>query len=117
MLSWPWKRFEKFYEAFAKRQVADELTKRKLMTIAAFYANSNYDSAEVKREEIIRSVEKQYQNLIDTVYAPAIDIGSLADPEEAAALQSGLFTAINVDGDHLMEEDTAAHGLMEGIEA
>lgn len=102
MLSWPWKRFEKFYEAFAKRQIAEELTQRKLLLISAFYANTNYDSAEAKRDEVIKNIEQQFGALIDNIYAPVIDFGKLK-VEEGQDEENPLFAAIKVDGDHLME--------------
>ena len=102
MLSWPWKRFEKFYEAFAKRQIAEELTQRKLLLISAFYANTNYDSAEAKRDEVVRGIEQQFAGLIDNIYAPVIDFGKVAE-EQDSSFDSDLFRAMKVSGDHLME--------------
>lgn len=102
MLNWPWKRFEKFYEAFAKRQIAEELTQRKLLVISAFYANTNYDSKEANREDTISKIEKQFSALIDSIYAPVIHIGK-TKTDEPSEMDSDFFKAIRVEGDHLME--------------
>lgn len=101
MLNWPWKRFEKFYEAFAKRKIADELTHRKLLLISSFYANPNYDSKEVNRDDIIKKLEEQFAELIDNIYVPAIDLKSASDLDDTT--DSAFFAAMNIDGDHLME--------------
>lgn len=102
MLSWPWKRFEKFYEAFAKRQIAEELTQRKLLIISSFYANTNYDNPEANRDQIIRGIEDNFKGLIDSIYVPTIDFGHKS-VEDDEALNTEFFAAMKIDGDHLME--------------
>lgn len=101
MLSWPWKRFEKFYEAFAKRQIAEELTQRKLLLISAFYSNSNYDAEEVNREDMVRKLESDFSDLIANIYAPVIDVGRGSNEPDLE--DTPFFKAMNVDGEHLME--------------
>lgn len=101
MLGWPWKRFEKFYEAFARRKIVEELTQRKLLTISSFYSNPNYDSKEVNRDDMIKKLEAQFAELIDNIYLPTIDLKGAKEFEDTS--NDAFFAAINVEGDHLME--------------
>lgn len=105
MLAWPWKRFEKFYEAFAKRQIAEELTQRKLLLISAFYANTNYDNPEVNRDDMIRKLEEQFADLINNIYAPLIDIGQQGADDDV--LNTDFFAAMKIDGEYLVGAEEA----------
>lgn len=105
MLAWPWKRFEKFYEAFAKRQISEELVQRKLLLISAFYANTNYDNPEVNRDDMIQKLEQQFAELIDNIYAPLIDFGHKGAGDDV--LNTEFFAAMKIDGDHIVEAEQA----------
>ena len=49
LLGWPWKRFERFYEAFMRRTLVEKIEKRKEMMIAALWANSGFEGTEGAR--------------------------------------------------------------------
>jgi hypothetical protein len=71
-MGWPDLRFEKFYEAFQRRKVIEELTWRKLLIGAAVYGNSNYDGEENKgkREEWLKALEENFQQQVYDIYHP-----------------------------------------------
>jgi hypothetical protein len=74
LLEWPALRFERFYEAYMKRQVSEELTQRKLMMINALYSNSNYDGENSKiRDQVIERLEDQFTAAIRAMYAGKTD--------------------------------------------
>lgn len=68
LLGWPWKRFEKFYESFMKRQVVDRLEARKDQMIASLWANSNYDDDKGTRQKAIEEIEENFQSVVDQIF-------------------------------------------------
>lgn len=68
LLEWPWKRFEKFYESFMKRQVVERLEGRKDQMIASLWANSNYDDDKGTRQKAIEEIEASFQNVVAEVF-------------------------------------------------
>ena len=69
-MGWPWLRFEKFYAAYLRRKVIEELAARKIAMSAALYANTNYDSEENrnKREQVLERMEEQFNEICRRLY-------------------------------------------------
>jgi hypothetical protein len=61
ILQWPWKRFERFYQAFIKRQVVESMERRKEALIAACWANSNYDDDKGTRQNLVDEIEDHFR--------------------------------------------------------
>jgi hypothetical protein len=67
-MDWPWKRFERFYQAFMRRQLIENLERRKDMMIAALWSNSGFEGNEggQARNRAIADIESNYE---EAVYA------------------------------------------------
>lgn len=108
-MGWPWKRFEKFYEAFAKRKIVEGLHQRKLFHINALYSNPNYDSEEVNRDQIVEKLEDQFDDAIHAVWT-----GQTTDEEEIdykndpffAPIEKGLPPMIDIPAGEEHKEDS-----------
>lgn len=68
LLEWPWRRFEKFYEAFLRRTIIEGLERRKDSMIASLWANSNYDDEKGTREKAIEEIEGNFQEAVLQLY-------------------------------------------------
>jgi hypothetical protein len=66
------------YEAYAKRKVADELSSRRSLEMAALWANTNLDTKENegKRQEIAQRIDHGYSTAIAKLY------GEIEEEEE-----------------------------------
>lgn len=68
-MQWPALRFERFYEAFLRRQIIEELTSRKISMINALFSNSNYDGDNAKiRDQVIERLEDQFNDALALLY-------------------------------------------------
>ena len=72
LMCWPDLRFEKFYEAFQRRKIIEELTLRKIMTGSAVFGNPNYDGEDNqgKREAFIQALEESFREQVYDLYHP-----------------------------------------------
>jgi len=73
---WPASKFEKFYEAYAKRKVADELSHRRALETAALWGNTNLDTEENEnaRQTLMQSIDTSYSTAIKMVYGEEVDL-------------------------------------------
>lgn len=60
LLQWPWRRFERFYESFLKRQAIEGLERRKEQMIASLWSNANYDDDKGTRKNAIEELEGHF---------------------------------------------------------
>jgi hypothetical protein len=92
MMNWPAIRVEKFFDAYYKRKIIEELNQRKLGMISALWANSNYDgekNAEI-RQRIIDQLEEQFSTTCLKIYNPGY---KSKDEIEEEKLKSNPFFA------------------------
>ena len=77
LLDWPASKFEALYEAYAKRKIADSLSSKRDLEMAALWGNTNLDNEKTPdlRQNLMDSVDKQYSRAIAYLYG---DI----DPED-----------------------------------
>ena len=68
IFDWPWRRFERFYEAFIKRQVIETLEIRKNQMIAALYSNSNWDDDKGTRKSAIEELEANFEEAVSIIH-------------------------------------------------
>lgn len=74
LYEWPASKFQALYSAYAKRKIADELTQRRAMEMAALWGNMNYDQKEneydehVVRMKIMGIIDKQFSTAIGVLY-------------------------------------------------
>lgn len=61
LLQWPWRRFERFYAAYLKRQAVEGLERRKDQMISSLWSNSNYDDDKGTRKNAIEELEQHYE--------------------------------------------------------
>lgn len=65
------------FTAFIRRQSVDELRQYKLAHINALYANSNYDSKEINRQNMVAEMEDNFTQAVNSIYGyaqPEIDL-------------------------------------------
>lgn len=79
LYEWPGSKFEGLYSAFAKRKVAEQLSQRRALEMAALWGNTNLDN---EKEPQLR--QKWMENL-DNAFSTAIK--NLYEPESAEANQ------------------------------
>lgn len=77
LYDWPASKFEALYEAYAKRKIAEELSQRRALEIAALWGNSNYDNSEHPeiRQNLMQQVDEQYSSALQALYEGTIDNG------------------------------------------
>ena len=85
MLDWPATKFEALYDAYAKRKIADSLSERRDLEIAALWGNTNLDNEKKPelRQELMNALDTQYSNAIAYLYGeidPAEDETDWDDP-------------------------------------
>jgi hypothetical protein len=64
-----------------RRKAREQLERRRDLTAAAFWANSNYDQPEVNRSDIIQELERRYADVINAIYEDRV-VGALPTTEE-----------------------------------
>ena len=64
-MDWPWKRFNKFYEAMVKRELVDELQNRKLIIIGSLWTRE-FEKAE-GLSNAVKEIEDSYDQVIDNI--------------------------------------------------
>ncbi len=81
--------FEALYLAFQKRKIAEELSNRRNLQIAAIMSNPNYDEKEVNKEKVIEDIEEAYKDAINKVYGyiREDDVDLYANPFFAAGMR------------------------------
>lgn len=67
LLAWPWKRFEKFYEAAQKRTLVETLEQRKQGMIAALWSNPNLDDDKGTRKGAIEDIEEKCEEAVQII--------------------------------------------------
>lgn len=90
LLDWPWKRFERFYEAAKKRDLVETLERRKDGMISALWSNSNYDDEKNTRQNAIADIEERCEEAVEIILT-GIDPSEV--PEEEVDDQYGFFAA------------------------
>ena len=94
LYDWPASRFEAFYDAFARRKVADELNTRRSLEIAATWANTNLDSSDNKdaRQNWQESIDRGFSIAIAKLYGDAIEDEDEIDKDDPffAAMEKGM---------------------------
>lgn len=75
LYEWPASRFEAFYAAFARRKVADELSQRRSLEIAALWGNPNLDTEDDPRlrQKIMQEVDEQISRAIARLYGAEVE--------------------------------------------
>lgn len=70
LYDWPASKFEAFYDAFSRRKVAEELTLRRAVEIAAVWGNTNMDQKDNPelREKFQKGIEERFTNAIASLY-------------------------------------------------
>jgi hypothetical protein len=70
LYDWPASKFESFYTAYAKRKIADELTLRRSLEMAAMWGNMNYDQQDDQelRQNLQGALEKGFSKAIAKLY-------------------------------------------------
>lgn len=63
-MEWPWRRFERFYEAYMKRRLVETLERRKEGMITALWSNSNYDDDKGTRKQIVEDIEEEFKQMV-----------------------------------------------------
>jgi hypothetical protein len=78
------------YEAYAKRKVADELSHRRSLEIAALWSNTNLDTKENegKRQQISESIDSNYGNAIAKLYGEIIESEEMEIDEDDPFFQA-----------------------------
>jgi hypothetical protein len=66
LYEWPSSKFEAFYGAYARRKVADELSQKRALEVAAVWGNPNLDTEKDPR------LRQKIQEQIDAAYSTAI---------------------------------------------
>jgi hypothetical protein len=66
LYEWPSSKFEAFYAAYTRRKVADELSEKRALEIAAVWGNPNLDTEKDPR------LRQKIQEQIDSAYSTAI---------------------------------------------
>jgi hypothetical protein len=60
------------YAAYTKRKIADEITQRRALDLAAVWGNPNYDPQEKgedgARKDIVKIIEESYGKVLDHLY-------------------------------------------------
>jgi hypothetical protein len=64
---WPWRRFEEFFEAFARRSAIDRVHGVKEAMISGVWANSNYDEENI-RADLLRKIDQFVGQAIFAIY-------------------------------------------------
>jgi hypothetical protein len=94
LYEWPASRFEALYEAFAKRKVADELSQKRALELAAVWGNPNLDTKENPklRQELQADIDEAYSQAIYSLYNDVEDEEEEIDKDDPffAAMQRGL---------------------------
>lgn len=72
-MEWPWKRFERFYQAFMRRTLIENLERRKDMMIAALWSNSGFEGNEggQARNRAIADIESNYEEAVYAILSGA----------------------------------------------
>jgi hypothetical protein len=83
LYEWPASRFEKMYEAFAKRKIADDLNSRRNLEMSGIWANSAYEQAEDReaRTKMLKAIDSSYSEQIWKLYNPQ-EIVDEIDPDD-----------------------------------
>lgn len=70
MYEWPASKFISFYGAYARRKIADELSLKRSLEIAALWGNSNYDNEKDPqlRAKLMETVDSAYSKAIAGLY-------------------------------------------------
>jgi hypothetical protein len=70
LYEWPTTKFLAFYEAYARRKVADELSLKRSLEMSAIWGNSNYDTEKDPqlRAKLQTEIDKAYTTAIAGLY-------------------------------------------------
>lgn len=70
LFQWGHRKFESLYEAYAKRKIADELSQKRSLEIAAMWGNTNLDSKDNPdlRNKWMEQIDKRYSDMIARLY-------------------------------------------------
>ncbi len=81
LYGWPATKFEALYEAYCRRKVADELSNRRALEIAAVWGNTNLDQENEKdlRQKLQEQIDESYSNSIASVYGELEQLDATVD--------------------------------------
>jgi hypothetical protein len=85
LLKWPWRRFEAFYEAHAKRLAVKQAVDHRNAMVTGLWANSNLDDGKDTRKQFLTEIDNSLDETLATIYGkkePEIDFNT--DPFFAA---------------------------------
>jgi hypothetical protein len=87
-MTWPWRRFERFYESALRRSLVESLDSRKEQMIASLWANSNYDDNKGTRKNAIEELEAAYDEAVAKI------LGYYEEEEEEIDPNNPFFGAV-----------------------
>lgn len=67
-MEWPFRRFQKAYDAYQRGLICDELRDRKNTHVAALFANSDFNDPKNDRGEAVQKVTRFYDDLSATIW-------------------------------------------------
>lgn len=65
---WPWRRFEEFFTAYAKRQALERVHGIKEAMVSGVWANSNYDEDNA-RADLLRKIDQFVEQATWAIYS------------------------------------------------
>lgn len=70
LYDWPSSKFEALYEAYMRRMIANDLSQRRGLEIAAVWGNSNYDDNDKPelRANIMQSINDRFTATLNALY-------------------------------------------------
>lgn len=106
LYEWPASRFEAFYGAFARRKVAEELTLRRSLEMAALWGNPNLDQENDPqlRHKFMREVDEHMSRAIARLYGAEDDTEPDMDDPFFAAMERGMKRQRLPDAQDVTEE-------------
>jgi hypothetical protein len=116
LLDWPWRRFERFYEAFTKRQVVEVLEGRKNAMISALWSNSNWDDDKGTRASAIEELEANLEEALFAIFNGVDeeeDIEISEDNPFFASTRKAMDQVIASTGDFMVDDDTSVRDVAE----
>lgn len=105
LYEWHWRKFEAFYDAFAKRQIIEGLEARKNSIISGLYGNGNMEGDALKKS--LDEVENNFQNAVEMIYRGEDDSGldqDTADSPFFSAMKIPEIDDRTIDLDQMVEK-------------
>jgi hypothetical protein len=94
LVDWPSTKFEAFYAAYAKRKIADELSNKRNLEIAALAGNPNLDSEKDTqlRQKQADAIDEAFSNALAKLYGAEFEDAYEVDPDDPffQAMERGL---------------------------